>query len=163
MPSHAKELRFSIRELKRADVDGYLQLLAQLSDIGDKSLWTETTKNKVYDFIDGVEQTKIYVATDNVTDQLLGAMTIVMEPKFLRGGSIVAHVEDVVVSQTARKRGIGRSLLQYAVHLAEKVGAYKVILDCDQNLIDFYKACGFCQSSVQMRHNVQTDKKAAFL
>lgn len=137
--------------LKREHVVDYLNLLSQLSDIGDASAWTEEKRNSVFDAIDGSEHTQIFVAVDCASGRLLGAATVLMEQKFLHGGARVAHIEDVVVDKQSRGLGLGKRLLLHCVSVARAVGAYKTILNCEPKLESFYAACGFRRSALQMR------------
>ena len=144
------ESEIDIRPLRRYDVGQYLRFLAQLSDVGDD--WTGAKREAVFDEIDNNSAfQRIYVAVDS-NNRVLGAITLLLERKFLHGGAIAAHIEDVVVDSSARGRGLGRRLVEHAVRGAKKAGAYKVILNCKKDLRAFYGQCGFgyC-NKVQLR------------
>lgn len=76
--------------------------------------------------------------------------TLVVERKLARGLGRCGHVEDVVVDSSVRGRGVGRLLLDALVAEAQKVGCYKVILDCSDENAAFYAKCGFVRKEVQM-------------
>lgn len=67
--------------------------------------------------------TRVLVARED--DELLGMLTLVLVR--LPTG-LVGHVEDVVVDERARGRGVGRLLAQTAVSLAREAGAKHVDL-----------------------------------
>ena len=63
---------------------------------------------------------------------------------------LAAHIEDVVVDSTVRGKGLGKLIITKLVELAEAAGCYKVVLDCSEANVGFYKKCGFEQKEVQM-------------
>lgn len=81
---------------------------------------------------------------------LLGTASVLIERKALRGGGKVGHVEDVVVDAAARGASLGKALIDRLAAICEERGCYKVILDCDENNVEFYERCGFERKGVQM-------------
>lgn len=144
------EREIQIRPLRRYDVGQYLRLLAQLSDIGDD--WTCEKREAVFSEIESNSAfQRIYVAVDG-NNRVLGAITLLLERKFLHGGAIAAHIEDVVVDKSARGRGLGKRLVDHTLRFSKKHNAYKVILNCEPNLQKLYQKCGFCNNGIiQMR------------
>ncbi len=67
--------------------------------------------------------TDVLIATDG--DQILGAMVLVV---FRIPTGVRAWIEDVVVDDSARGRGVGEALNQYAIELARSKGAKTVDL-----------------------------------
>lgn len=58
----------------------------------------------------------------------------------------VAVVEDVVVASSARGRGIGRSMMEFAIEASRMAGCYKLMLSSNLRRTDahrFYEALGF--------------------
>lgn len=70
------------------------------------------------------------------------AATLLIEHKLLHNARSVGHIEDVVVDKESRGRGYGKVLIRFLVAMAQKQNCYKVILDCSDNNIGFYKQCG---------------------
>jgi glucosamine-phosphate N-acetyltransferase len=83
-------------------------------------------------------------------EKVCGMITIIIEQKLIHNGASVAHIEDLVIDKEYRKQGIGKKLLEYAIDLAKKSNCYKVILDCDKDLISFYKKNEFKEKGIQM-------------
>lgn len=83
------------------------------------------------------------------TTRVVGAATLLLERKFIRGAGLAGHVEDVVVDASLRGRGVGRRLLAELVERARAAGAYKVILDCSEANGGFYASCGFKRKETQ--------------
>jgi len=123
--------RFPSEDLKKQ----YLRLLSGLTLAPDVS---------TPDFLNRVQQIGqmgvIYVCYNY--SGLIGTATLIYEPKILRGLGIVGHIEDVVVCETHRGRGIATELLKRLKSLAEP-RCYKVILDCSTENEGFYRRNGF--------------------
>lgn len=92
---------------------------------------------------------ELVVAVDG-DGSVLGTASLVLERKLIRGGALCGHIEDVVVSDKARGRGLGRRLVTHLTDIARTRGCYKVILDCAENNVAFYERCGFKRKEVQM-------------
>ena len=83
----------------------------------------------------------IYFYIEN--DKIVGSITLLIEQKLIHNGKCVGHIEDFVVSENYRKKGIGSNLINYAINIAERSNCYKCILDCNENLESYYKKKGF--------------------
>tara|TARA_B110000467_G_C18308470_1_gene476308 strand:+ start:378 stop:818 length:441 start_codon:yes stop_codon:yes gene_type:complete len=81
---------------------------------------------------------------------IIGTITVLLEQKILRGGSHVAHIEDLVVDANSRKRGIGKNLVHHAIEFAKNKECYKIILNCTMDIFPFYEICGFNRKNVEM-------------
>lgn len=125
---------------------GFLQLLSQLT-IAD-NIHEEFFCRRL-SLCDG-SNTHVLVAVDRESGRVLAAGTVVVEFKFIHECGLVGHIEDVVVDRTLRRRGIGKQLVQKLCCLARDGGCYKVILDCAENNVPFYSACGFKRKEVMM-------------
>ncbi|MEJ2866587.1 GNAT family N-acetyltransferase [Actinomycetospora sp. OC33-EN08] len=81
--------------------------------------------------------------TATLDDTVVGALTLVMYP--LPTG-LRAHVDDVVVDEAARGRGVGEALVRAALDRATTVGARTVDLTSRpsrESAIRLYERCGF--------------------
>ena len=87
--------------------------------------------------------------TDN-TITLVGTGTIIIEPKVIRNGKSVGHIEDIVVKSTYRGKKISQSILEKLKNFAREKNCYKVILDCNENVCPVYKSNGFEIKGIQM-------------
>jgi len=185
-----------IRALQRHDVPDYLQLLKQLSSIGDAdSEWTQEKQDLVFSQVmSDSRRCIVLVATAASTlkcidstcvegpllqqqlhavvpeplsktsrQRVVGAITLLIEQKFLHGGASVGHIEDVVVDGTMRGQQIGRKLIERAVQIADERGCYKTILDCSPAVCEFYEKCGFRNVAQQMRFDHKTNAEKCFL
>jgi glucosamine-phosphate N-acetyltransferase len=81
---------------------------------------------------------------------IIGSATIIFEPKIIRQGKNVGHIEDIIVDEKYRSMKIASILINKLIDLANENNCYKVILDCTENISGFYKKIGFEKHGVQM-------------
>ena len=91
----------------------------------------------------------IFLYLDN-SDNILGALTLLIEQKFIHNGKCVAHIEDFVVKKEFRSQNIGKDLMNYAIDYAKQNNCYKVILDTDSKLVNYYRNYGFVNKGIYM-------------
>lgn len=134
-----------IRELEVNDYyRGYLKLLEQLTHTPQydfeyfQDIFNQVNESKNIKIIVGVLEGKV-----------IGTITIIIEPKFIRGGKKVGHIEDVVVDKNYRKKGIGKILINKAINLAKDKDCYKVILNANEKNRRFYQNCGFSSKDIE--------------
>ena len=76
--------------------------------------------------------------------------TLVVEQKFIRECALAGHIEDVVTDASVRGKGVGRLLTDTLISIGRTVGCYKVLLDCDDKNVAFYKKAGMTPKERQM-------------
>jgi glucosamine-phosphate N-acetyltransferase len=139
---------YEIRHLEAKDLDGYLKLLSQLTEVGQcppSTILSTLTYLRSHPDI-----YHLLVLVDRSSQAVLGATTLLIEKKFIHGCSSVGHIEDVVVSKDARGAGLGKKLIEAAIQISSESGCYKTILDCDENNVAFYEKCDLKRKGVQM-------------
>ena len=72
----------------------------------------------------------IFLYLDN-SDNILGALTLLIEQKFIHNGKCVAHIEDFVVKQEFRSQNIGKDLM-------------------NSKLVNYYRNYGFVNKGIYM-------------
>jgi glucosamine-phosphate N-acetyltransferase len=92
---------------------------------------------------------RTYVAM--MDDRVAGTASLLLEPKFIHNGGIVGHIEDVAVHVAYQHHGVGGTLVQYLLDVCRQAGCYKVILDCEEDVIPFYEKLGFHRWETAMR------------
>ena len=128
----------------------YLKLLGELtsvSDLDDKLFEANLSKiRSMGKIIVG------YVLNSINSNEIefVGSGTIIIEPKIIRGGKSVAHIEDIVVSSKYRGKKISQSILNQLKDFALNSNCYKVILDCSEIVSGVYKSNGFEIKGLQM-------------
>jgi Acetyltransferases len=87
------------------------------------------------------DNNSVFVIKDN--RRIIATSTIIIEQKLIRSAGKVAHVEDVVIDKEYRGMSLGNRMINYCVDYAKSMGCYKIILDCDNKVKQFYEKCGF--------------------
>lgn len=82
---------------------------------------------------------------------IAGTGTVLYEPKIIRGGSYAGHIEDIVVHENYRKKGIAKTIIDVLIERSKEKNCYKIILDCKPELENFYTNLGFYNHGLQMR------------
>ena len=136
-----------IREIEDGDLEnGFLETLDFLRNASglDKSKAKEILK-KIKQNPDHI----IHVAIDD--NKIVGSTTLFVEQKFIHDGGFVGHIEDVVVRKDYEGRGIGIKLVTSILERAKEKNCYKTILDCKDDVKQFYEKIGFKHESNEMR------------
>jgi len=142
---------FKIRLLEKEDYHlGFLNLLNFLTRTPDTSY---DLFCKQYDMIKKTCITDyIYVLliTKNEEDILVGTFKLNVEPKFHNNYANMGHIEDVVIFPEYRDCGYGKEMIKFAVKEASTLNCYKIVLNCNENNVPFYKKCGFKEKGKEM-------------
>jgi glucosamine-phosphate N-acetyltransferase len=132
------------RLMKPTDYEkGHLVVLAQLSPFEV----TAITKEAYTEFASRAGR-NVWVIED--AGRIIASGTLLVERKLIHCLSAVGHIEDIVVAADMRGVGIGRALIAHLVAIAKQQGCYKVILDCNEQKMPFYEACGFVRKGAAM-------------
>ena len=105
---------------------------------------------KIFDEMKKGGNTFVVVAHRRTDDSVIGCGTVFIEPKFVHGGKPCAHIEDIVVSANERGSHVGQTIIESLLCISRHSGSYKVILNCSENNVGFYKKCGFDSREVEM-------------
>jgi glucosamine-phosphate N-acetyltransferase len=81
---------------------------------------------------------------------IIGTGTIIIEPKLIRNGRNVGHIEDIVVDEKFRSMGVAKHILEKLSSFGNQNNCYKIILDANQKLCSFYEKTGFTNHGIQM-------------
>lgn len=81
---------------------------------------------------------------------IIGSGTIIIEPKLIREGKNVGHIEDIVVKKQYRGKGISSDILALLKNTARELDCYKIILDCKEEIKEVYTKSGFEEKGIQM-------------
>jgi GNAT superfamily N-acetyltransferase len=78
--------------------------------------------------------------------ELLASVTVIVEPNLTYQGTPFALIENVIVTEAARGKGVGTQIINAAVEIAREAGCYKVSLTSNKRREDahrFYESIGF--------------------
>ena len=138
-----------IRELEKEDFKkGFLQTMDTLRESSNIS------EDKALEIFRNIQlNQKHIIIVAEINGRIVGATTLLIEPKFIHQGGIVGHIEDVVVSKEFQGQKIGEKIIKYVLKLAENHSCYKTILDCSDDVKSFYEEIGFKYHSNELRFN----------
>jgi len=141
--------KIEIREIEEDDIEkGFLETLDFLRNA------SSLDKNKAKEILNEIKQNPnhiIHVAIDN--EKIVGSTTLFIEQKFIHDGGYVGHIEDVVVRKDYERKGIGIKLVTSMLERAKEKNCYKTILDCKDDVKQFYERIGFKHESNGMRYD----------
>ena len=141
-------MNYLIRKLNKLDYNKkYFELLKQLTSIDPKKI-SKNDFNKMVECLN--KDHLIYVIEDVKNSIIIGTITILIEKKIIHNLGIVVHIEDLVIHMDYRKKGLGNKLLEFAKGISKECKAYKIILDCSNELEIFYNKHDFKKMNIQM-------------
>ncbi|WFD43784.1 glucosamine-phosphate N-acetyltransferase [Malassezia psittaci] len=141
-----------IRPLASSDYHrGHIHVLASLTSVQDpgEDRWKERF-NELAQSTTSASKYFVVVIVSKHSDKLVATGTVFLEPKFLRNLASAAHIEDIAVDHTMQGKGLGKVLIQALTTLSEAQGAYKTLLDCNDDNVPFYNKCGYETKGVYM-------------
>jgi glucosamine-phosphate N-acetyltransferase len=152
-----KEWELYIEKIKSE----YIGLLSNLSKVG------EIEDYKFMNIIRDISEMGIiyiaYIIPENEKKKIkiIGTGTVIYEPKIIRGGRSVARIEDIVVLEEYRGRGIAKNIINYLIRISKErtkeeeerykynrmmqYKIYKIILVCSEEYKKFYNKFGFSE------------------
>jgi len=147
---------YEIRPIKKEDLyNGFLKTLDNLRKPKTLKSNHDLDPKRAYEIFSQIDQNPnhfTYVAV-NEKDGVFSTVTLFIENKFIHEGENVGHIEDVVTRENFGGRGASKSILQELLKIAKEHNCYKTILNCDEELIEFYKKIGFERAHNEMRFN----------
>ena len=138
-----------IREIEEGYLEnGFLETLDFLRNASGLD------RNKAKEILKKIKQNPnhiIHVAIDG--KKIVGTTTLFIEQNFIHNGGLVGHIEDVVVRKDCEGKGIGIKLIMSMLERAKEKNCYKTILDCKDDVKQFYERIGFKHESNGMRYD----------
>ena len=136
-----------IREIQESDLEkGFLECLDNLKIASD--LENDTAKTILKKILDDSNHI-IHIA--EIDGKIVGSTTLLIEQKFIHNGGLVGHIEDVVVREGFERKQIGQDIVESLLDVAKNRGCHKTILDCKDDVKEFYEKIGFKHESNCMR------------
>jgi glucosamine-phosphate N-acetyltransferase len=127
----------------------YLNLLSQLTQVSILDEETFVTLTKDIFKMGSIIICYIFNPLSDKFD-IVASGSIIIEPKIIRGGKPVGHIEDIVTSSSYRGNGLGQDILELLIQEGREKNCYKIILDCLENVEVYYSKSGFVKKGVQM-------------
>ncbi len=128
-----------IRELKKSDLQkkSFFETLSNLRYCKDISL---DLAEEIFDYC---EKSNIKHYVLEYKGSIVSCVRIVFEPKFYHQGREAARIEDVATHPDYQNKGFSNFLINAVIAIAKDRNVYKIILNCNSDLINFYKRFGF--------------------
>lgn len=86
--------------------------------------------------------------------KIIGTVRLLFESKYYHAGRLAGHIEDVATHKDYVGQGVASTLIKHAINLCKERGCYKIILDCSDELIEFYQKLGFRHSDNCLRLDI---------
>jgi len=141
--------KIEIREIEEDDIEkGFLETLDFLRNA------SSLDENKAKEVLKKIKQNPDHIIHVAIYDEkIVGSTTLFIEQKFIHDGGYVGHIEDVVVRKDYERKGIGIKLITSVLERAKEKNCYKTILDCKDDVKQFYERIGFKRESNCMRYD----------
>ena len=137
------------RSIQQCDLESVFLLLQQLTEI-DYS--TRNIQDCWNNFIQNNSSNSIVGLLDN---KIIAYGSIIIENKIR--GELAGHIEDIVVCESMRNKGIGIELINELIKIGKNKGCYRVTLLCDNNLSSFYEKNGFAKNGIAMKKRIHDE------
>ena len=136
----------NFRYLQKKDYNlNYFDLLEQLTKVNKEQI----SQNDFCNFIETLNENHQIIVIE-INNKIVATGTILIENKLIHGINKVAHLEDIVVDNTMRGKGLGKKLISFLLDIAKNKKCYKTILNCKKEYITFYEKCGLKHSGAEM-------------
>ena len=137
-----------VREARGDDLDRLLELYRLLegpyADTVVRDPENDEAEHLFARVLSDEHQTTLVAEEDG--EAVVGTLVVAVLPSLAHGGAPYAVVENVVVDEEARGRGVGAALARAAMDGAREAGAYKLALTTNAKREDahrFYRELGF--------------------
>ena len=132
-----------IRPATENDLPDILKLYSQ-PDMDNGNVLALDNAKKIFATMNTYPDYTVYVAT--VDEKVVGTFALAIMNNLAHLGSKSGLIEDVVVSNTCQRQGIGKNMMEYAIEICKSKSCYKVALSSNikrTNAHEFYKKLGF--------------------
>ena len=137
-----KSLKSIIHTFDKNRINQYLVLLSQLTNVFsnelEKRMMIENFSLNINNLDDNIN---IFVVIDSKNNKIVGTGTVILEKKIIHNFGKVGHIEDIVISQEYRGKGIGRKIINHLFEFCKTNNCYKILLDCVDENVNFYQKC----------------------
>ena len=132
-----------IRTATENDLPDILRLYSQ-PGMDDGKVLTSDSAEDIFAKMKTYPDYSVYVA--EVDGKVVGTFGLLIMDNLAHMGSKSAVVEDVVVSPSSQRKGVGKRMMQYAMEVSQAKSCYKVSLSSNvkrKDAHELYKNLGF--------------------
>lgn len=144
-PPSSSATPFRLRSARRGDAEAIKALVGELG-------YPDAADAQTVAWVISHPEMEIFIAADSM-DKAVGLLTLSHRPQLRMKGRI-ATIDELIVTQSWRRRGVGRALIQKALERAKVLGARRIELTTHHARGDgvkaFYVGCGFVEGEASM-------------
>jgi len=145
-----------VREASFRDRYNIYDLIDSLHNVPLKSSDEIANFNKILTEYIKNPNIKIFVAEENLLDsvEICGFLSLFVKPILFYSYN-VCHIEDIVIKDEYKGKGVGAELLEAAINYGKRVKCKYITVSIeggDPMTKKFYKACGFAENSLEMKY-----------
>jgi len=132
-----------IREAEAADLPRVMPLFGELG-MDDGSVLDAAEARHLFEKMRRYPDYRLYMAVFD--EQVVGAFALLIMDNFAHFGAPSGIVEDVVVREGWRDKGIGAAMMRFAMALCREKNCYKMVLSSNRRRTEahrFYRSLGF--------------------
>jgi GNAT superfamily N-acetyltransferase len=153
--SHRDTMDVEIRKATEADLPAILRLYAQ-PGIDDDQVLALDAASAIFQRMATYPRYHVYVALRE--DAIVGTFALLVMDNLAHVGAPSAVVEDVIVDEAIRGRGVGGAMMKFAMKVTAECGCYKLTLSSNLRRTDahaFYRSLGFEQHGISFLVNLR--------
>lgn len=148
-------MNIHFRKATRDDVLNIVRLLADDPLGAAREQYTEPLPTQYYAAFDEINaDANNYLIVAVLDDQVVGTLQLTLITYLTYQGGKRALIEGVRTDQSVRGQGIGKAMLEWAIHKAKDEGCHVAQLTTDKkrpDALEFYKKLGFTASHEGMK------------
>jgi GNAT superfamily N-acetyltransferase len=155
-------MEITLRQAAKSDLPAILSLYGQLGQ-DDGAILDREEAGNIWEKMGIYPDYRLYVALAD--DQVVGTFALLIMDNIAHCGARSAVLEDVVVEEQLRGRGVGRQMMRYAGSLCREKGCYKMTLSSNRNreaAHQFYESLGFTLHGYSFSMTVAATEIPAF-
>lgn len=133
----------TIREAKKEDIPAILSLYSE-KEIDDGKVLDIDTANILFTEIMSYPDYKIYLCMHD--NNIVGTFSLVILTNLAHMGAKSGLIEDVVVLEKYRSKGIGKGMMRFVIEKCREKCCYKIALSSNMKRVrahQFYEDIGF--------------------
>ena len=126
-----------IRNLRVSDYKlKFIELLSHLTNI------THISENEFINQYKNLRSNDLHLVIEK-DNKIIGYGSIIIDFKFYRNCKNVGHIEDIVIHPDYRGNGLSKQIINELIKYGKNINCYKIVLNCDEYLTQFYTHLGF--------------------
>jgi glucosamine-phosphate N-acetyltransferase len=138
-----------LREIEENDYQNYLKLMYEFTNYNYNISNNNFIKNLIN--LKSNKLCNIIVIFSKSDNKLIGAGSIFKLIKL--HNNPIGQIEDVIITEKYKGNGLGKKIINNLIKIGlNKLDCYKIILNCNEKNIDFYKKCNFDLVGYEMKY-----------